>query len=134
MFSVQLGTSVSTGIFDSVGPIGAASLRLCFAAVIILVLVRPRRPASGEIKVIALYGFASALMTIFYFSAVARIPLGVASSLEFLGPLAIGLFAARSRLGLAAPLVAFGGVVCLTEPWAIAESDPLGLIFGSGAG
>jgi inner membrane transporter RhtA len=134
MFSVQLGASVSTGLFANLGPTATASLRLVFAAAIILLVVRPRIPARGEWRAIALYGVATALMTIFYFSAVARIPLGVASSLEFLGPLVIALFGVRSRIGLLMPVLAFAGVVLLTEPWAVGRLDPVGVAFGVGAG
>jgi len=134
MFSVQLGASVSTGLFANLGPTATASLRLVFAAAIILLVVRPRIPERREWKAIALYGVATALMTIFYFSAVARIPLGVASSLEFLGPLVIALFGVRSRIGLLMPVLAFVGVVLLTEPWGVDRLDPVGVAFGVGAG
>jgi inner membrane transporter RhtA len=134
MFSVQLGAAVSAELFDRISPISVASLRLVFAAVIILVIVRPRLRARREWRTIALYGAVSASLNILYFSAVARLPLGVASSLEFLGPLVVGLFGARSRLGLLAPSGAFVGVVALTEPWAIGRSAPMGIAFGMGAG
>lgn len=134
MFSVQLGASVSTGLFENLGPTATASLRLVFAAAIILLVVRPKIPDRGEWKAIALYGVATAFMTIFYFSAVARIPLGVASSLEFLGPLVIAFFGVRSKIGLLIPVLAFVGVILLTEPWATDSLDPVGVAFGVGAG
>lgn len=134
MFSVQLGASISTRLFANLGPTATASLRLVFAAAIILLIVRPNIPERREWKAIALYGAATALMTIFYFSAVARIPLGVASSLEFLGPLVIAFFGVRSKVGLLIPVLAFVGVILLTEPWAADSLDPVGVAFGVGAG
>ena len=99
MLCVQLGLAASVGLFDRIGPEGAAWLRLAWAGVLLLVLVRPRPSAftrSSLLACVAL-GVVTAGLTMFFMAAVARLPLGTASALEFLGPL--GVAVARGRRG-----------------------------------
>src|SRR3954471_17513664 len=118
MLCVQLGIAASVGLFDDVGPEGAAALRLGWAGVILLALVRPRparfrRPGLGSAGAL---GVVTAGLTMFFMAAVARLPLGTASALEFLGPL--GVAVARGRGGAKTwPALAALGVLLLTEPW-----------------
>jgi inner membrane transporter RhtA len=118
MTLVQLGLAASVGLFDEIGPQGAAWLRLAWAGVLLLVVVRPRRAwftRSGLLACVAL-GVVTAAMTMLFMAAVARLPLGTASALEFLGPL--GVAVARGRGAARAwAVVAGAGVVLLTEPW-----------------
>jgi inner membrane transporter RhtA len=119
MTCVQLGLALAVGLFDRVGPEGAAWLRLAWAGVIVLVLVRPRPSELTRRGLLAgaALGVVTASVTMLFMAAVARLPLGTASALEFLGPL--GVAVARSRGGrmLAWPVLAAVGVVLLTEPW-----------------
>src|SRR5690349_18446130 len=133
MVCVQLGLAVSVGLTDRIGAEGAAWLRLVCAAVILLVLVRPRISGfsrSGLVAAVAL-GAVTAALTMLFMAAVARLPLGTASALEFLGPL--GVAVARGR-GWARmwPLPAAVGVVLLTEPW-LGSIDLLGVGFALAA-
>ena len=118
MVLVQLGLAASVGLLDRIGPEGAAWLRLTWAGVILLVLVRPRLRSftrSTLLSTVAL-GVVTAGITILFMGAVARLPLGTASALEFLGPL--GVAVARGRRGTKVwPALAAVGVVLLTEPW-----------------
>lgn len=136
MSCVQLGVAVSVHLFDRVTPEGAAWLRLAWAGVLIVLIVRPR-PASfsrsGLLACIAL-GCVTAAMTMLFMAAVARVPLGTASALEFLGPL--GVAVARGRGAREPwPMLAAAGVVLLTEPWH-GGVDPVGVGYalGSAAG
>ncbi len=133
MLCVQLGVAASTGLFDSVGPLGAAWLRLAWAGVLLLVVVRPRPSyftRSTLLACVAL-GVVTAGMTLLFMSAVARLPLGTASALEFLGPLAVAVTSGgRSRKLW--PLLAAVGVTLLTEPWK-GTADPVGIGFALGA-
>ncbi len=112
MTCVQLGLALSVGLFDRVGPEGAAWLRLAWAGVIVLVLVRPRPSELTRRGLLAgaALGVVTAGVTMLFMAAVARLPLGTASALEFLGPL--GVAVARSRGGrmLAWPVLAAVGV------------------------
>jgi inner membrane transporter RhtA len=129
MLCVQLGIAVSVGLIGRIGPGGAGWLRLIWAAVVLLVLVRPRPSAfsrSGLATCIAL-GVVTAGMTILYMEAVARLPLGTASALEFLGPLGVAI--ARGSAGrLIWPALAAVGVALLTEPWH-GGTSPAGIAF-----
>ena len=118
MICVQLGLAASIGLFDRVGPQGAAWLRLAWAGVLLLLLVRPRPSAftrSGLLACVVL-GVVTAGLTLFFMAAVARLPLGTASALEFLGPLGVAVVrGGRGRLRW--PVLAAVGVLLLTEPW-----------------
>jgi inner membrane transporter RhtA len=118
MLCVQLGLAASVGLFGAVGPEGAAWLRLAWAGVLFLVIARPRRAGLTRSTVMAcvLLGLVTAALTLLFMAAVARLPLGTASALEFLGPLGVAVARGRRR-GMVWPLLAAIGVVLLTEPW-----------------
>jgi inner membrane transporter RhtA len=133
MLCVQLGIALSVGLFDDVGAEGAACLRLAFAGVILLAVVRPRPQAfrrSSLAAAVAL-GAAIAAVTMCFMAAVDRIPLGTASALEFLGPLGVAVLRGRSAARIW-PIVAAAGVLLLTEPWHGAL-DPVGVAFALAA-
>lgn len=129
MMSVQLGAALAVKLMDGVGPAGVAWLRLAWAGVLMLLFVRPR-PASftrsAVLSCVAL-GITTAGFTLLFMVAVSRIPLGTASALEYLGPLAIAVTKGRGRGRLLFPAMAGTGVVLLTEPWAAAV-DPVGVL------
>ena len=133
MLCVQLGLAASVGLIDDVGASGAAWLRLFWAAMLLLVIVRPRlRDYSRD----ALWagtalGVATGGVTLLFMAAVARLPLGTASALEFLGPLGIAVVRSRG-VGRAWALLAAVGVVCLTQPWT-GDADPVGVAFALAA-
>jgi len=119
MSCVQLGLALSVHLIGEVGPLGAAWLRLAWAAVILLVAVRPRpwrfrRPVL--LATVAL-GLATGGVTMLFMVAVARLPLGTASALEFLGPLGVAVARAGGRRALLWPGFAAAGVLLLTHPW-----------------
>jgi inner membrane transporter RhtA len=118
MLCVQLGLAASVQLFDRIGPEGTAFLRLAWAGLLMAILIRPRLSGfsrSGLLACIAL-GITTAAMTMLFMAAVARLPLGTASALEFLGPL--GVAVARGPGGKRLwPILAAIGVLLLTEPW-----------------
>jgi inner membrane transporter RhtA len=117
MCCVQLGLAASVGLFDQIGPEGAAWLRLAWAGVLLPVLVRPRPSSftrSSLLACVAL-GVVTGGITMLFTMAVARLPLGTASALEFLGPL--GVAVARGRGRKLWPVLAAVGVLLLTQPW-----------------
>ncbi|MEJ2887662.1 EamA family transporter [Actinomycetospora aeridis] len=133
MLCVQLGLALSTGLFDAVGPAGTATLRLLFAGALLLAIVRPRPSAFTRTSLAACValGTVTAGLTILFTEAIARIPLGTASALEFLGPLGVALVRGRGR-ARAWALLAAVGVVLLTHPWQ-AGLDPAGVGFALAA-
>ena len=134
MTMVQLGLAASVGIFDEVGPEGAAWLRLAWAGVILLVVVRPRVRTFRRSDLLACLalGVVVAGVTMLFMAAVARLPLGTASALEFLGPLGVAAVRGRGRHRLVWPGLAAAGVVLLTQPWR-GEIDPVGVGFALAA-
>lgn len=133
MICVQLGVAASVGLFDRVGPDGAAWLRLAWAGVLLLILVRPRPSQftrSGLLACAAL-GVVTAALTMLFMAAVARLPLGTASALEFLGPLGVAVVRGRGGRRLW-PLLAAAGVVLLTRPWH-GGVDPAGVSYALAA-
>ena len=120
MLCVQLAMAVAVHLFDRVEPQTVAWLRLAWAGVIMLpVLVlggrRSRFSRSSLLACVAL-GVVTAGVTMLFMSAIARLPLGTASALEFLGPLSVAVI--RGRGGRWQwPALAAVGVVLLTRPW-----------------
>ncbi|MEV8375011.1 EamA family transporter [Kribbella sp. NPDC056861] len=133
MICVQFGLAASIGLIDQVGAGGAAWLRLFWAGVLFLVIVRPRRSTFSRqtLRVGAALGVVTAGVTMLFMAAVDRLPLGTASALEFLGPLGVAVARGRGWARVWA-LVAAGGVVCLTQPWA-GRADPIGVAFALAA-
>jgi inner membrane transporter RhtA len=133
MLCVQLGLAVSVGLVDQIGATGAAWLRLFWAGIILLVVVRPRRSqlSGPALRAGIPLGVVTAGVTLLFMASVARLPLGTASAIEFLGPL--GVAVARSR-GVARlwALAAAAGVLCLTHPWT-GTVDVVGVAFALGA-
>jgi inner membrane transporter RhtA len=127
MLCVQLGIAASVGLFDEVGAEGAACLRLVFAGLILLAVVRPRSAAfsRGSLASAVALGVVTAAVTMCFMAAVDRIPLGTASALEFLGPLGVAVLRGRGSTKVW-PAVAAIGVLLLTEPWHGAL-DPVGV-------
>jgi inner membrane transporter RhtA len=118
MLCVQIGLAISVGLIDDLGAPGAAWLRLAWAGVLLLVLVRPRpRDFTRESFVACvLLGLVTAGVTLLFMASLERLPLGTASALEFLGPLGVAVARGR-RQTLAFPVLAALGVLMLTRPW-----------------
>jgi inner membrane transporter RhtA len=119
MTLVQLGLALSVPLFGQIGPLGTVWLRLAWAAVILVVAVRPRpwrfrRPVL--LATVAL-GTVTAGVTMLFMAAVARLPLGTASALEFLGPLGVAVARGQGARRLLWPGLAAAGVLLLTHPW-----------------
>jgi inner membrane transporter RhtA len=134
MTLVQLGLALSVPLFGQIGPLGAVWLRLAWAAVILAVVVRPkpwrfRRPVL--LATIAL-GTVTAGVTMLFMASVARLPLGTASALEFLGPLGVAVVRGRGARRLLWPGLAAVGVLLLTHPWQ-GGGSLLGVILALGA-
>ncbi|MDG5771724.1 MULTISPECIES: EamA family transporter [Mycolicibacterium] len=134
MLCVQIGLAVAVGLIDDIGAEGAAWLRLAWAGVLMLVIVRPRPSAftrSAFWSCVAL-GVVTAGVTMLFMAALSRIPLGTASALEFLGPLGVAVLHGKGRNRILWPGLAAAGVLLLTEPWTGAV-DPIGVAYALSA-
>lgn len=134
MLCVQIGLAVAVGLIDDIGAEGAAWLRLAWAGVLMLLIVRPRPSAftrSAFWTCVAL-GVVTAGVTMLFMAALSRIPLGTASALEFLGPLGVAVLHGKGRNRILWPGLAAAGVLLLTEPWTGAV-DPIGVAYALSA-
>lgn len=134
MLCVQLGLAVSVSLIDRIGAEGTAWLRLVWAGVLFLVIVRPKRSAftGRTFAAAAALGVVTAGITMLFMAAVERIPLGTASALEFLGPLGVAVATAKGGRRMLWPVLAAVGVVLLTEPWSGAVNTA-GVLFALAA-
>lgn len=116
ILSVQVGAALAKQLFGAVGSAGAVALRLFFAALVLVVVWRPTaRMGRRAWTVVVAYGVVLGAMNLSFYTAIAHIPLGVAVTIEFLGPLAVAIGGSRRWLDGLWALLAAGGVVLLTE-------------------
>ena len=116
--TAQFGAGFAVTLFDELGPAGAAFLRLAIAAAFLLAMWRPHvagHPAR-DIATAALFGLALGTMNFAIYSAMDRIPLGIAVTIEFAGPLAVAVIASRRALDLLWVALAAGGILLLADP------------------
>ncbi|TNC26210.1 EamA family transporter [Amycolatopsis alkalitolerans] len=129
---VQVGASLAKQLFAVAGPAGTVSLRLFFAAVVLLLVWRPAlRLGRRAWPVVLAYGVVLGLMNLSFYQALARIPQGIAVTVEFLGPLAVALAGSRRLIDALWALLAAGGVVLLAETRG--DLSMAGLLFALGA-
>ena len=133
--STQLGAAIAKSLFNELGSAGTVLLRVGFAALVLLLLWRPRLRgyARANYFVVILFGLALAGMNLCFYSALERIPLGIAVTLEFVGPLAVAIAGSRRLLDLLWVLLAASGIVLLA-PWGGGNIDPLGVVLALLAG
>lgn len=135
--SLQTGAAFGATLFPLVGPIGVVALRQLVTAVVLLAVARPplRRLGARRLLPAVLLGVVLVGMNLTLYSAVQRVGLGLAVTIEFVGPLAVALIASgRGAVRRsAAALLALAGVVLVTDPAASARPDALGIGFGLAA-
>lgn len=119
--SVQVGAGLAKGLFARVSPDAVVMIRLLSSAVVLGVLSRSalravrRRHSWRGIGVAVAFGLTLAGMNFSFYQAIARIPLGVAVTIEFLGPLSVSVAGSRRRLDLLWALLAMSGIVLLAR-------------------
>jgi inner membrane transporter RhtA len=113
--SVQFGAALATTLFARIGPGGAVLLRLLTASVILLIIFRPRVRVRTrrELLLAALFGVVLAAMNLTFYEAIHRIPLGIAVTIEFTGPLAVAVAGSRKRIDLVWVTLAAAGILAL---------------------
>jgi inner membrane transporter RhtA len=133
--SIQLGAAIAVNLFPALGTVGTAFLRLAFAAVLLIVATRhtiacnARRHAGA----LLLYGTILGAMNLSFYGAIARIPLGIAVAIEFMGPLGLAAATSRRARDFAWIGLAILGIVLLT-PEIGGALDPLGVALAAATG
>jgi len=114
----QLGAAAGATAFPVISPVGVVAVRQWVACVTLLLLVRPRLRSLtwAQWWPVLLLALAFGAMNVTLYTAIDRIGLGLAVTLEFLGPLAVALVASRRRVDLACAVLAGLGVVVLVRP------------------
>lgn len=132
--SIQFGAALAATLFDDLGAAGVSVLRLGFAAIILMAVVRPRvrHRSARVVRLVVLFGLTLGGMNLFFYEALDRVPLGVAVTIEFAGPLGVAVATSRRRLDLFWAALAAIGIVLLSDPFG-AGIDPVGLILISAA-
>jgi inner membrane transporter RhtA len=133
--SVQFGAAIAKSLFDQVTPTGVVAMRLFFGSLVIGLLFHPRirkRPRS-ELRLALAFGLTLVSMNLCFFQALDRIPLGIAVTLEFIGPLGVALAGSRRSADLLWVAMAAVGIALLAP--GIGDSlDGVGVVFALAAG
>ena len=136
MAAFQVSAAFAKQLFPVLGPQGAAALRLTLGALMLLALTRPWRGLRRDAPWGALIGLgvSTGLAVLMFYAAIARLPLGVAIALQFLGPLGVALAGSRRLRDVAWAVLAAAGVWALVGRGAgEAALDPLGIAFALAA-
>jgi inner membrane transporter RhtA len=133
--SVQFGGAFAKTIFDEIGPGGTVFLRVFFAALILGALWRPALSgrSAADWRLIVGYGFALVAMNLSFYEALDRIPLGIAVTFEFVGPLGVAIAGSRRALDLLWVALAAAGILLLSD-FGTADLDGLGVALALLAG
>jgi inner membrane transporter RhtA len=125
--SVQLGAAIAKSLFDDVGPPGVLLYRLLFGGIAVLAALRPSTSGRSrrDLRLALAFGVTLFCMNLSFYEALDRVPLGVAVTVEFVGPLAIAIAGSRRALDLVWVVLAGGGIALLAETHGAAQ--PLGL-------
>ncbi|MEU2298611.1 EamA family transporter [Streptomyces antibioticus] len=134
--SVQFGGALAVTLMPRAGALGVVALRLLVAAVILLVVCRPRVRGHSRTDwgTVIVFGITMAAMNGLFYQSVDRIPLGTAVTLEVLGPLALSVAVSRRAVNLIWAGLALAGVFLLGGGGGFGSLDPLGVAFALSAG
>jgi len=133
--SVQFGAAFAKSIFDEIGPGGAVFLRMAFAALVLCAIWRPRLAGltRRHLVLVLVFGASLAGMNAAFYASLDRIPLGVAVTFEFVGPLAVAVFGSRRPLDLVWVALAAAGILLLSD-FGTTDLDGLGVALALTAG
>jgi inner membrane transporter RhtA len=133
--SVQVGAALAKTLFDEIGAGGTVFVRVLFAALALVIVWRPRVSGlrRGELWLAVVFGLTLACMNLAFYSALDRIPLGIAVTLEFVGPLGVAVAGSRGPLDLLWVGLAAAGILLLSD-FGSADLDGLGVALALLAG
>lgn len=137
MASIQSGASLAKSMFPVVGAQGTTTLRLIFASVIMLILLRPWRArfTASTLRTVIVYGMALGGMNLLFYMSLNTVPLGIAVALEFTGPLAVAIYASRRAMDfLWIGLAVIGLLLLIPTGDSRSGIDLVGAAYALGAG
>ena len=136
--SVQFGGAIAATLVPVIGAAGSVVLRLGVGAAILLVAIRPalRGHSAAAWRTVVLFGLVLGAMNWTFYASLARLPIGVAVTIEFIGPLTLAAVQSRRIRDLLAVAAAAGGILlisqALTVPWGELDLGGLGLALLAG--
>jgi inner membrane transporter RhtA len=135
IISVQSGAAIAKGLFPAIGAAGTASLRIGISALILLAVYRPnlKKITVEQWKLVIPYGLSLGAMNLIFYLSIERIPIGLAVTLEFIGPLLVAVFGSKRIIDFFWVLLAAAGIV-LIAPWSNNGLDIMGVLFALLAG
>ena len=135
IISVQSGAAIAKTLFPAIGAAGTASLRIGISAIILLAIYRPNlfKITPNQWKIVISYGLSLGAMNLIFYLAIERIPIGLAATLEFIGPLLVAVIGSKRLIDYLWVLLAAIGIV-LIAPWSNNGIDLLGVLFALLAG
>ena len=133
--SVQFGAALARTLFDDAGAAGTVLVRVAIAAAVLVLLWRPpvRGHSRDAWRLAVGFGVSLAVMNFFFYEALDRIPLGLAVTFEFVGPLGVALAGSRRARDLAWVALAAAGIVLIAAP-GTSGLDALGVLYALVAG
>jgi inner membrane transporter RhtA len=135
IISIQFGASLAVGLFSSLSPGATVFFRVAISAMLLFVLIRPKLSSDvfNHFGLLLSYGITLGLMNWCFYEAIARIPLGIAVTIEFMGPLLVAAVSSKTRLDIFWIAIAFAGLLMLT-PKIGDDLDTIGVVFAILAG
>ena len=133
--SVQFGAAIAKSLFDEIGPGGTVFVRVLFAALLLAAIWRPALTghSRADWRLLVGFGFTLVAMNFTFYEALERIPLGIAVTFEFVGPLGVAVAGSRRALDLGWVVLAAAGIVLLSD-FGTADLDTLGVALAVVAG
>lgn len=138
--SVQVGGAFAATLLPTVGVVGTTALRLTLAGLLLVAAARPtlRGRSAADWRAVVAFAVAMTAMNLFFYASLDRLPIGVAVTIEFTGPLVMSAVLSRTRRDLLAVAAAATGVVLVSGAWAAVAGgqgvDPLGALLAALAG
>jgi len=135
IISVQCGAAIAKTLFPAIGAAGTASIRIGISAIILLLAYRPnlKQITPDQWKIVIPYGLSLGAMNLIFYLGIERIPIGLAVTLEFVGPLLVAIIGSRRLIDYCWVLLAAIGIA-LIAPWSNSNVDLLGVVFALLAG
>lgn len=133
---MQFGAAFANKFFAQAGPAGVVLLRILLSALVLTVAIRPslRNRTRADLVAVLTYGVILATMNWAFYESLNRLPIGVAVTIEFIGPLGVAVVGSRRALDLLWVALAGGGVVLLALRGNGGSISALGVLFALIAG
>lgn len=136
--AIQVGAGLATHLFPVLGAEGTVAVRIIFSALLLGIAARGRVHTFGQAflrnwVLLVAFGLCVATMNFFFYQAIARIPLGAAVAIEFIGPLGVAALTSRRASHFVWVAIAAIGIILLS-PVSGADLDTLGVLFALLAG